>query len=260
MSDTHIWNVEVLAPTSGSVSFVEATAVIGDLIHADFSWDNAVYHPTGAVYATMYLYDPNNNVVDSYIEEAVYTGTHQLSALANIQGDWKAEIKIWDGDEWLTLTDILHVSGPDIRIEPASEFFNGPFIAETMQTVCNVVVKNYGDLGDQVHINLYEYPNTASENLVGSWYTGANVEPGITIERGFDLLIPGTHAYTWPLGVKVYGNLEAVPSWGGLGTAIFGIRKEEKVGLPSAEIPSWVIPAAGVAGLLGFIYLATRSR
>jgi len=99
---------------TGSASFQESSANVGDTIHANFSWTGASYHFTGECYATMYIYDPDNNYVASYIEGASYTGSKTLSAVADTEGTWKAEIKIWNGRRWLSYTDTILVSTPSV--------------------------------------------------------------------------------------------------------------------------------------------------
>jgi hypothetical protein len=214
MSGVYTWDISVIAPTSGSVDFQEVAPSISDTIHAGFMWHNAVYYPTGGCYATMYIYDPDNEIVASYIEESVYGGEHILSWVTDKVGNWRAEIKIWDGDEWLTLTDFVLVSGPYMVIDPASTFYEGPFIAQTMQILCDVHARNDGNEGAQVHIGLYAYPGTASEAQIGYLYTGASVAPGGIVQQVFELIVPGEHAHTWPLGVKVWGAGEVEPSFG----------------------------------------------
>jgi hypothetical protein len=62
----------------------------------------------------MYIYDPNNSPVASYIEGASYSGSKTLSFATDMLGDWKAVIKVWDGSTWLEYTDIVPVSSPGV--------------------------------------------------------------------------------------------------------------------------------------------------
>lgn len=98
----------------------------------------------------------------------------------------------------------------DMRIEPSSEFFTGPFVESTIQLVCNVHVKNYGDVVSSVQLELWEYPGATNQNRVAYWSI-PSVAPGETIIRGFDAEIPP--GISWPLGVKVWGAGETEPSF-----------------------------------------------
>lgn len=216
MSDVFTWDVSVIAPTSGSVAFQEHDVNIGTTIYADFTWSNA--SPGAAGYAFMEITDPNGAAVTVWLELSASTGDKTLSYVADMPGTWKAELKIWAGFEWMTLIDTMLVSGPYIVIDPASMFSTGPFIAQTMQVICDIHARNDGNAAAQVHIGLYAYPGTASESQIGYLFTGADVAPGGTVQQVFELIVPGEHAHTWPLGVKVWGAGEVEPSFGVGGT------------------------------------------
>jgi hypothetical protein len=96
--------------TSGSADWQEDSAVVGDTIHADFTWTNAKYHWVGECYACMYIYDPDNVIKASYIEEVSYTGSHTLQYTTDMAGSWLAKIKVYDGSDWLEYTDTLVVT------------------------------------------------------------------------------------------------------------------------------------------------------
>jgi len=116
-----------------------------------------------------------------------------------------------DGD-YLGKTNNYQVLGdsPNMKIEPSSEFFTGPFAAGTIQTVASVDVTNDGDVAATLQIELWEYPGTTNENRVAYWSI-PNLAPGETIIKGLDVAIPpGT---TWPLGIKVWGVGETEPSF-----------------------------------------------
>jgi len=210
MSDIYTWNVSIEKPTSCSASFRETAVAIGDTIHADFTWINAKYNFTGDIYAIMYLYDPDNVMVDSYEENASSSGSKTLQFIVDMPGTWSARIDAYDGSGWVTDTATIGVAGPDMKIEPTSIFYDGPFVSGAMEVVCVIDVKNYGNASAPAHIELWEYPNTPSQYRLGYWDTLA-VAPGETIQRNFEIFIPDKTS--WPLGVKVWGIGESEPSW-----------------------------------------------
>jgi hypothetical protein len=181
----------------------------------------------------MYIYDPNNLIVAAYDEPTHNVGSKTLSYAVDIPGTWKAEISIWDGDSWLTLTDTVLASGPYLILDPVSAYYEGPFIAQTMQVICDIHARNDGNTAARVHIGLYEYPGTATEFQIGYLYTGATVAPGATVQQVFELIVPGEAAHTWPLGVKVWGDGEIVPSFGTSGA----VGKAVSLGINTKKRP-----------------------
>jgi len=209
MSDTHTWNVDIFLPATGSVNIVESSVSPGDYIHADFTWERAL-QCIPFIYARLHIYDPDGIEVEGYDEFVLTTGSKQLTHLVEKTGTYTAELQVCIGQTWIYFSDTVTSYGPDMKIEPDSEFFTGPFIAGTMQRVCSIYVRNYGNASAPAHIELWEYPNTSSQELLGSWIT-QSVEPGTTIQRDFEITIPD-ETY-WPLGVKVWGQGELEPSW-----------------------------------------------
>lgn len=322
--------VSLPGETSGTANFQETSADVGDTIHANFTWDNAVDHPI-AGFGAIYIKDPSGTPVASE-PLSQFAGSDTLSCIADVAGTWTAEIEVWDGNSWVEDDDSLDVGesgevtlteavtcdwvngfedhgptvtefdltewvwaylqvhsdsdlygkvmkrewwfketgqssftkrsesnntctghynnwatwptedmgnqyGPgegyvrvlvdniylgktnnyqvigglvDMQIEPTSEFFTGPFVAGTIQLVCNVHVKNHGTVASSVQIELWEYPGSSPQNRVGYWSI-PSLAPGETIIRGFEVTIPPDTP--WPLGVKVWGGGETEPSW-----------------------------------------------
>lgn len=100
----------------------ETTATVGQTIHADFTWSGAFYNPNQGFYATMSIWDPNNQQKASYTEQYTGTGTHTLSYTANIAGSWKAYIFVYTGfsssitdDDYLTVT-----ASPQLAYSPTT--------------------------------------------------------------------------------------------------------------------------------------------
>lgn len=207
MSDTHTWNVNVEV-INGSAAFQETSAVVGDTIHADFTWNDAV--KIGDVYAQMWIFDPDGMVAATHNETQLPTGSRTLACVATQPGVWRAKIEVWDGSVWLPFEATLTVNGPNMKIEPSSEFFTGPFVAGTTQNVCNVHVKNYGDITAHATVSLWEYPNYSGQAFLES-KQALDVAPGETVIVSFDRLIPPDDY--WLLGVKAWGTGEQEPSW-----------------------------------------------
>ena len=107
---------------SGSASFQESSADTGDTIHADFSWSHAHYHLTGEYYAAMYIYKPDDSTASSYIEEVSASSSKTLSYTTDASGTWEAELKVWDGSDFLTYSDTVYVSGGGGNEDPVACF------------------------------------------------------------------------------------------------------------------------------------------
>ena len=96
--------------TSCTANWRETDPTVGDTIHADFTWANAVWHQTGEFFCSMAIYDPNGALKAHYVEEIDDTGSHTLEVIANIPGQWECIIKVWDGTDWVTCTDYVAVT------------------------------------------------------------------------------------------------------------------------------------------------------
>jgi len=215
MSDTHIWNVEVLSPTTGSATFREPNPVSGQTIHADFTWDNAVMNWTSDTYAMMYIQDPDGNTVD-YEELTQSSGSYTLSAVMDLPGIWYATIGVWDGNEWLSFNDTVSLASACFKIIfSESTFEEGPVAAGAQMAACVLTVENVGNMSAMGVLRLYEHPNTPSELEI-------HQQPIPTILAGAylsNIVVPiyATETEgTWPLGIKVHAigeHGEPAPVW-----------------------------------------------
>jgi len=98
----------------GSASFQESSATVGDTIHADFTWDNALFHATDHLFATMAILDPNDTPRAIYIETNNNSGSKQLSFTTDMVGTWTAIIDVSNLVNYITYTDTVAVSsGPN---------------------------------------------------------------------------------------------------------------------------------------------------
>jgi len=96
--------------TSGSADFHETSAVVGDTVHAEFHWNDAVWNNVGEFYCDMSIKDPNGDNCSYYAEEETSSATNFLSCVTDMSGTWTAQISIWDGNDWITYTDTIQVS------------------------------------------------------------------------------------------------------------------------------------------------------
>jgi len=217
MSDTHIWNVDVIQPdATGTAVFQETSPQNGDLVHADFTWANAYWHPIADVFATMYILDPNGLTVAVYDEVSNSSGSHQLTYVIDMPGTWTAKIAIWDGNDWVEFADTIAIESAFFEIVLSqSTFESGPIQAGAPLYACVLTVENTGSLPENGIVRLFEYPNSSQENEIASL-------PITTIQPGTyhsNIILPIYAPVTvgeWPLGIKVYAtgeNGEPVPVW-----------------------------------------------
>jgi hypothetical protein len=98
---------------SCNADWEEDSAVVGDTIHAHFTWSGAFYNPNQGFYATMSIWDPDNQLRASYTEQFESSGSHTLSVTADIAGTWRANIFVYTGfTTWITDDDYITVSPP----------------------------------------------------------------------------------------------------------------------------------------------------
>jgi hypothetical protein len=96
--------------TYGSADWQESSANVGQTIHAYFTWTNAHWKPNPYdCYSDMYIKSPTGAVRVEFLGEQS-SGSHILSFTADMAGIWLAEIKVWDGSNWLTYSDCITVS------------------------------------------------------------------------------------------------------------------------------------------------------
>jgi len=105
----------------------------------------------------------------------------------------------------------------NIRIQPESKFYEGPFNPGDVNViVADLYVKNIGDRADKIHLKLCEYPNTPNENVIADMVLPTPLNPNeerkITV-RAYE--VPDKLGQDWPLGVKVWCEEDEIePSWG----------------------------------------------
>jgi len=105
---------------SGTASFQESTADIGDTIHAEFTWTDAQWNTAGEFFCDMSIKDPNENNHDYYVEEYDSSGHIFLSAVTDEIGIWEAQLKVWDGSAFLTYSATVYVGSADTASGSAS--------------------------------------------------------------------------------------------------------------------------------------------
>jgi len=98
------------------------------------------------------------------------------------------------------------------KIDPSSDFYTGPFTPNTRARICDLYVKNAGDVEGRIKIRVYEHPGEPTEHIIADLITDAPVSPGSTVLIPIDVNIPDKPG-DWPLGVKVWCETEAEPSW-----------------------------------------------
>ena len=198
-----------IGATSGSANFRETSAVVGDTIHADFTWSNAQYHFVGECYATMYIYDPNNNPVTSYIEGASYSGSKTLSAVADMVGDWKAVLKVWNGNTWLEYPDTINVSSADgatrweIAVIPGEQHEHW-----ITQRMIDVVGSNKADVlfanidPPDAQVTIFQ------QDATGNWKSWVSNIPGNTLDivsTDFPIIVGGEEPSIIIIGITGEG-------------------------------------------------------
>lgn len=214
MSDTHIWNVDVIEPAvTGSAIFQETAPQNGDLVHADFTWANASFNGAQNTYATMYILDPNGMTVAVYDEGSDSSGSHQLTYVIDMPGTWTAQIAIWDGNDWVNFIDTVAVDSPYFEIVfPQSTFETGPVEADSQIYACVLTVANTGNVSSNGLLRLYEFPNTSNEQIIGELPIATILAGGVLSNIVVPATAPSTEG-SWPLGIKVYGIGEPAPAW-----------------------------------------------
>lgn len=225
MSEAKTWEVKILAETKCTASFQETAPRIGDVLTVDFTWENAVKHPQSLWYGFMSIIDPNGDAVVTYIEFAVGgdpTGSHQLTTTADMVGEWKAEIQVWNGLFYIVGNDLLTVLGIVGEIDAATVYYDGGtrgFPPGTEQVILYLVVKNAGNEEGTISWELYEYPGETGEALLTSGTITCAKQTSCEV-GDFIQTIPDKPGEEWPLGIKVKGADEVWPEWGTLGSLI----------------------------------------
>jgi clostripain len=107
---------------SCSADWQETSAVVGQTIHADFTWSGAFYHPNYGFWATMCIIDPNDEPRISYTECFASSGSHTLSFQTDMAGTWRANIFVWTGfSSHMEDDDYIDViPGPQLSFSPSS--------------------------------------------------------------------------------------------------------------------------------------------
>jgi len=171
--------VSTTGVTSGSANFQESSADVGDTIHADFSWLNAMFNlPDG--FAHMVIQDPDGNNCSGYIDVTHSAGSHTLSCTTDKIGTWTARISVWNGFMWIEATDTVPVSTPgegeaDIVDVEAPDVFE-----PDVQFVMCVTVENTGSFADNLFVKL---TNVDTGEVLQDMATTTPIEPGNTIEQ-----------------------------------------------------------------------------
>ena len=96
---------------SCTASFQETSVNVGDVIHADFTWTDALWHIFDNVYAVMRITDPTGATRAVYFEYVNDTGSHSLSFTTDMAGTWTALISVANITQYVECTDTVMVSG-----------------------------------------------------------------------------------------------------------------------------------------------------
>lgn len=150
--------------TSGSANFQEASAVVGDTIHADFTWNNAVYYQPGGCYAAMYIIDPDGVVATYYNEPNLGTGNKTLTYVTDKVGTWTAAIDINDGADWVTATDMITVSSPGVTSGSANFQETSAVVGDTLHA--DFAWANAYKIGD-IYVSMWIFD---PDNMVKAYY------------------------------------------------------------------------------------------
>ena len=103
-------------------------------------------------------------------------------------------------------------------IHTDSQFYVGPFNPGELAIVMRLIVGNSGSQDGTVNWKLYEYPGENDENLINSgniFVTGGQTSDVGNVPASVPIGIT-----LWPLGIKVWGETETEPAWGGAGTLL----------------------------------------
>jgi len=112
LADKNQWTVQIVAAiASGSASFQETSAIVGDTLHADFTWQDALINDAGssAYYCAMAIINPDNEKPAYYREYDNPDGSKLLEWVTDRPGTWTAQIDVWDGNDWITYMEPITV-------------------------------------------------------------------------------------------------------------------------------------------------------
>ena len=79
---------------TGTASFQETSAKVGDTIHANFTWTDAIRHVSDHVYAVMRIVDHTGATRAVYFEYYNDTGSNSLSFSTDMSGTWTALLHV----------------------------------------------------------------------------------------------------------------------------------------------------------------------
>ena len=181
--------------TSGTANFQESSAIMGDTIHADFTWADAVYYQPGNCYAAMYIIDPDG-IATYYNEPNLGTGNKTLTYVTDKVGTWTAAIDINDGADWVTATDMITVSSPGVTSGSANFQETSAVVGDTIHAdftwnnavyyqPCNCYAAMYIIDPDGI-ATYYNEPNLGTGNKtltyvtdkVGTWTAAIDINDG----------------------------------------------------------------------------------
>ena len=265
MADVHTWNIEVVAGNATIISIAKPDVftpnvefrIIPTLRNdgtSDTLFVKLINVDTGVVLDEQEIVVSAGRNWTPYLD---VTLTQTTDFHGNIEvGHTENGVKIVDDSELVTIP-VYSPPPPPLGaigcISPQSTYYTGPFNPGAEEYIMSVLYGNRDDAGEGIiHYNLYEHPNTPSENLLQA--NQRTMYPGQT-ETWYQLWTIPNISGPWPLGIKVWGDGETEPTWA------LGARTGQAVMWNQQfEISNWIIPVAVVGGLLLGGYFLCRKR
>jgi len=200
----------------------KTTFQIGEKIYwyAEWEKDGDVYGDKVGYkwYHNDSLFRENSDTIDNHGTGQCYYGyTGKLTTPGT------GYIKFYYNDKYSGVTKTYTLEGAgeiNASILSSSVFYEGPYAPNTQQSLADINIKNIGDAEGKITVKLYEYPGTDNENYLFGVATD-NVSPNETYTEYLAHIIPSIPG-SWPLGIKVFGETEAEPSWGSYNTRRWG--------------------------------------
>ena len=116
----------------------------------------------------------------------------------------------------------INVAGEVIgAIHFSTEYYTGPFDPGSNVIVVDLRLENVGTEDGNIYFRLFEYPNTNDELMLEEDNMFCEHSAAFCNYGPIMILIP-TGITSYPLGIKVWGEDESEPSWGAMGTFMWG--------------------------------------
>jgi hypothetical protein len=180
-----------------------------------YPWEGAQNYITECADPPSGRYDPEGD--GTYVTESL--GVHEhWDPEENIFAKERYSGPANDGIEYMAIQSVYQQCKGGIN--DGSVFVLTANEGEYTAIVNPFIFENTGNKSGLVEWELYEYPTTSPNMLLNG---SATLDPGITSSEVLNVTVP-MGVSEWPLGIRVKGQDEQWPSWGNLGTMMFGVR------------------------------------